>query len=195
MRVLVVRIRADKLTLFWPIVVAEMVRVLGAVADFSPQVVLAVFKLLDLLVLLQPAAFRTHEWMMFIFDDAERLEPEHPALASGGGGAAHDKTAAAAAANAAPPPPPPPPPHSGQQSEADGQASPRSPRVGCVPTATRRPLFSAGADLQIHDVAELRPYAAQLRLRAYENSVSMEPVDYGYIERYLEEEFVAVRAR
>ena len=56
MRVLVVRISPDKLTLFWPIVVAEMVRVLGAVGDFSPQVVLAVFKLLDLLVLLQVIA-------------------------------------------------------------------------------------------------------------------------------------------
>lgn len=58
----------------------------------------------------------------------------------------------------------------------------------------RRPLFKAGFEtVQISDVDELRPYAAQLKVRAYDNSVATEPVDAEFIERYLEEEFAVLR--
>ena len=161
-----------------------MVRVLGAVADFSPPVVLAVYKLLDLLILLQPAAFNTHQWM-FVFGSEHELALAGCSKPSSSPQSNRDEDSMTPAisqlstvvATAATEPRP----------EAEYNAA----ETAAGPTSMLRPLLTVKMQkIAMKDVDELLPYAAQLRARAYDNSVSVQQIDYAFIEQYLEEEFV-----
>jgi hypothetical protein len=166
MRVLVVRMSADKLTLFWPIVVAEMARILGAVTEFSPGVVFGVFKLLDLLILLQPAAFHTHQWMFVLGCEEVLALPDSNSevvIELGRDGKPQGYTSL--------------------EREQD-EASPD--------TSVRRPLFGSNLKAgELQELIDLRPFAFRLKARAYESTVSMDPVDYEFIEQYLGADFAS----
>ncbi|ORY25817.1 Dopey, N-terminal-domain-containing protein [Naematelia encephala] len=81
LRVLMCRIGAQHLTNFWPVILAELLRVFESTMDAPPpdgheslQLVLAACKFLDLLLVIQSEDFQIHQWM-FVTDTTDAAYP------------------------------------------------------------------------------------------------------------------------
>ncbi|KAL7419677.1 hypothetical protein Q5752_005591 [Cryptotrichosporon argae] len=81
LRVLMCRISPQHLTNFWPVILAELLRVFETTMDNPPadgsedlQLVLAACKFLDLLLVIQSEDFQIHQWM-FVTDTTDAAYP------------------------------------------------------------------------------------------------------------------------
>ncbi|KAK8861427.1 hypothetical protein IAR55_002246 [Kwoniella newhampshirensis] len=81
LRVLMCRISPQHLTNFWPVILAELLRIFEITMDDPPedgseqlQLVLAACKFLDLLLVIQSEDFQIHQWM-FVTDTTDAAYP------------------------------------------------------------------------------------------------------------------------
>ncbi|WVF67091.1 hypothetical protein IAT40_001836 [Kwoniella sp. CBS 6097] len=81
LRVLMCRISPQHLTNFWPVILAELLRIFESTMDDPPddgseslQLILAACKFLDLLLVLQSEDFQVHQWM-FVTDTTDAVYP------------------------------------------------------------------------------------------------------------------------
>ncbi|WVQ78778.1 hypothetical protein IAT38_000869 [Cryptococcus sp. DSM 104549] len=81
LRVLMCRISPQHLTNFWPVILAELLRIFEQTMDELPednteglQLVLAACKFLDLLLVIQSEDFQVHQWM-FVTDTTDAAYP------------------------------------------------------------------------------------------------------------------------
>ncbi|KAK1927398.1 Dopey, N-terminal-domain-containing protein [Papiliotrema laurentii] len=81
LRVIMCRISPQHLTNFWPVILAELLRVFEAIMEDVPadgseslQLALAACKFLDLLLVIQSEDFQIHQWM-FVTDTTDAVYP------------------------------------------------------------------------------------------------------------------------
>lgn len=81
LRVLMCRISPQHLTNFWPVILAELLRVFETIMEDTPadnseslQLALAACKFLDLLLVIQSEDFQIHQWM-FVTDTTDAAYP------------------------------------------------------------------------------------------------------------------------
>ena len=81
LRILMCRFSAQHLTNFWPVILAELLRVFEGIMDEVPpdrseplHLALAACKFLDLLLVIQSEDFQVHQWM-FVTDTTDAVYP------------------------------------------------------------------------------------------------------------------------
>ncbi|WVR03947.1 hypothetical protein IAU60_000946 [Kwoniella sp. DSM 27419] len=179
LRVLLCRVSPQHLANFWPVILAELLRIFDKTMDEPPtdgseelQLILAACKFLDLLLVLQSEHFQIHQWM-FVTDTADAVYPTEED---------HDPEAITdclsailgdmAVTNA----------RDGALSLVDSEDPSERNGIG----ACKRPKLANAR--RLNSLSELRGFFARASIDTFEGVYNGLPVDWDYVESGLNSE-------